>query len=48
MTHAGTRVFWLFSFARRFFFDFDFLPIVTVSIPSGLKIVFFLRPPASM
>ena len=39
MTHAGTRLFWFSSFASRFFFAFDFLLIVAVSIPRLHKCV---------
>jgi hypothetical protein len=40
MTHAGTRLFWFSSFASRFFFAFDFLPIVALATPPPLKILF--------
>jgi len=41
MTHAGTRLFWFSSFARRFFFAFDFLPIVAITTQRPHKILFF-------
>jgi hypothetical protein len=40
MTHAGTRVFCRSSFASRFFFAFDLLPIVIAHTAAPHKILF--------